>query len=118
MAQKSGAVKALTGGIAHLFKQNKVGVSSSERSSTREPVTLTAFLASLPSGDTRQRIREGDRQEPGDGHRRRRQRAGHQHQKHPHRHRLRGHALSWNPGLEFKGVFVYIFFLFYYCTHT
>lgn len=24
MAQKSGAVKALTGGIAHLFKQNKV----------------------------------------------------------------------------------------------
>lgn len=25
MAQKSGAVKALTGGIAHLFKQNKVG---------------------------------------------------------------------------------------------
>lgn len=27
MAQKSGAVKALTGGIAHLFKQNKVGFS-------------------------------------------------------------------------------------------
>lgn len=26
MEQKSGAVKALTGGIAHLFKQNKVGV--------------------------------------------------------------------------------------------
>lgn len=25
MAQKNGAVKALTGGIAHLFKQNKVG---------------------------------------------------------------------------------------------
>lgn len=25
MAQKSGAVRALTGGIAHLFKQNKVG---------------------------------------------------------------------------------------------
>lgn len=24
MAQKSGAVNALTGGIAHLFKQNKV----------------------------------------------------------------------------------------------
>lgn len=24
MEQKSGAVKALTGGIAHLFKQNKV----------------------------------------------------------------------------------------------
>lgn len=28
MAQKSGAVKALTGGIAHLFKQNKVRVIS------------------------------------------------------------------------------------------
>lgn len=26
MEQKSTAVKALTGGIAHLFKQNKVGV--------------------------------------------------------------------------------------------
>lgn len=26
MEQKSGAVKALTGGIAHLFKQNKVGL--------------------------------------------------------------------------------------------
>lgn len=26
MEQKSGAVKALTGGIAHLFKQNKVSV--------------------------------------------------------------------------------------------
>lgn len=29
MAQKSGAVKALTGGIAHLFKQNKVRFSIS-----------------------------------------------------------------------------------------
>ena len=28
MAQKSGAVKALTGGIAHLFKQNKVRLLS------------------------------------------------------------------------------------------
>lgn len=28
MAQKSGAVKALTGGIAHLFKQNKVSLTS------------------------------------------------------------------------------------------
>lgn len=27
MEQKSNAVKALTGGIAHLFKQNKVSVS-------------------------------------------------------------------------------------------
>lgn len=26
MEQKSGAVKALTGGIAHLFKQNKVSL--------------------------------------------------------------------------------------------
>ncbi len=32
MAQKSGAVKALTGGIAHLFKQNKV-----------RPLSLSAF---------------------------------------------------------------------------
>ena len=30
MAQKSGAVKALTGGIAHLFKQNKVRTSHIE----------------------------------------------------------------------------------------
>lgn len=28
MEQKSSAVKALTGGIAHLFKQNKVGLDS------------------------------------------------------------------------------------------
>lgn len=38
MAQKSGAVKALTGGIAHLFKQNKVGFLYSF------PVHLKVFL--------------------------------------------------------------------------
>lgn len=38
MAQKSGAVKALTGGIAHLFKQNKVPAPPS--SVTLPPLTL------------------------------------------------------------------------------
>lgn len=40
MAQKSGAVKALTGGIAHLFKQNKVGSLHSFLNNFNEQVFL------------------------------------------------------------------------------
>uniref|UniRef100_A0A8C6KRD9 Dihydrolipoyl dehydrogenase n=1 Tax=Nothobranchius furzeri TaxID=105023 RepID=A0A8C6KRD9_NOTFU len=43
MAQKSGAVKALTGGIAHLFKQNKVThVNGFGRLTGKNQVTATA----------------------------------------------------------------------------
>uniref|UniRef100_A0A7N8Y5D6 Dihydrolipoyl dehydrogenase n=1 Tax=Mastacembelus armatus TaxID=205130 RepID=A0A7N8Y5D6_9TELE len=43
MAQKSGAVKALTGGIAHLFKQNKVThVNGLGRLTGKNQVTATA----------------------------------------------------------------------------
>ncbi|XP_012719086.2 dihydrolipoyl dehydrogenase, mitochondrial [Fundulus heteroclitus] len=43
MAQKSGAVKALTGGIAHLFKQNKVThVNGFGKISGKNQVTATA----------------------------------------------------------------------------
>ncbi|KAG7254054.1 hypothetical protein CRUP_005077, partial [Coryphaenoides rupestris] len=43
MSQKSGAVKALTGGIAHLFKQNKViHVNGFGRVSGKNQVTATA----------------------------------------------------------------------------
>lgn len=41
MAQKSGAVKALTGGIAHLFKQNKVPDPPSLLLSRSHPLPLT-----------------------------------------------------------------------------
>lgn len=57
-------------------------------------------VTSFPSGDSRQRFWEGEREEPGDGGNSRRQRAGHQHQEHPHRHRLRGHTLPRDPGME------------------
>lgn len=110
MAQKSGAVKALTGGIAHLFKQNKVRLrlvflSSSSHlphlflsSSSRLTERGGNSAMSSSSGDPRQRLWEGDGEEPGDGHSSRRQPAAHQHQEHPDRHRLRGHALPWSPG--------------------
>lgn len=62
-------------------------------------------VTSFPSGDSRQRFWEGEREEPGDGGNSRRQRAGHQHQEHPHRHRLRGHTLPRDPGMEFKAFF-------------
>lgn len=42
MAQKSGAVKALTGGIAHLFKQNKVPTLP-------HPLTLPSTLPPFPN---------------------------------------------------------------------
>lgn len=67
MAQKSGAVKALTGGIAHLFKQNKVGLLSVFNGcwltcifTVRTTDGGVYSVTSPPSGDPRQWFWEGD----------------------------------------------------------
>ena len=46
MEQKSGAVKALTNGIAHLFKQNKVRVAGSH---VQQITAIESYITSTTS---------------------------------------------------------------------